>query len=82
MATAEQLRYLIQSHFTRDEERFTTVALQVAVHEPVLAMLNLPKRSAPSSTSGSLMKPRSSSSGQISPTWSVLSTTCQTAWAN
>ncbi len=33
MATAEQLRYLIQSHFTRDEERFTTVALQVAAHE-------------------------------------------------
>ncbi len=33
MATAEQLRYLIQSHFTCDEERFTTVALQVAAHE-------------------------------------------------
>jgi SpoVK/Ycf46/Vps4 family AAA+-type ATPase len=33
MATAEQLTYLIQSHFSRDEARFTTVALQVAAHE-------------------------------------------------
>jgi len=33
MATAEQLRYLIESHFEQDEERFTTLALQVAAHE-------------------------------------------------
>lgn len=33
MATAEQLKYLIESHFEKDEERFTTMALQVAAHE-------------------------------------------------
>lgn len=33
MATAEQLKYLIESHFQQDEERFTTMALQVAAHE-------------------------------------------------
>ena len=33
MATAEQLKFLIQSHFERDDTRFTTLALQVAAHE-------------------------------------------------
>ncbi len=33
MATAEQLKFLIQSHFEHNEARFTTVALQVAAHE-------------------------------------------------
>lgn len=33
MATAEQLKFLIQSHFEQDDTRFTTLALQVAAHE-------------------------------------------------
>lgn len=33
MATAEQLKFLIQSHFEGDDTRFTTFALQVAAHE-------------------------------------------------
>ena len=33
MATAEQLKFLIQSHFENNETRFTTIALQVAAHE-------------------------------------------------
>ncbi len=33
MATAEQLRALIRSHFSDDSERFYTIALQVAAHE-------------------------------------------------
>lgn len=33
MATAEQLKSLIQSHFGDDRERFHTIALQVAAHE-------------------------------------------------
>lgn len=33
MATAEQLKLLVKSHFDEDPERFTTVALQVAAHE-------------------------------------------------
>lgn len=33
MATAEQLTYLIQAHVSRDEDRFTSVALQLAAHE-------------------------------------------------
>ena len=33
MATAEQLKFLIQSHFEQNDARFTTVALQVAAHE-------------------------------------------------
>ena len=33
MATAEQLKFLIQSHYEQNETRFTTVALQVAAHE-------------------------------------------------
>lgn len=33
MATAEQLKALIRSHFSDDSERFLTLALQVAAHE-------------------------------------------------
>ncbi|MEX2303736.1 MAG: ATP-binding protein [Bryobacterales bacterium] len=33
MATAEQIKTLIRSHFGDDQERFFTVALQVAAHE-------------------------------------------------
>ncbi len=33
MATAEQLKSLIRSHFGNDTERFYTIALQVAAHE-------------------------------------------------
>lgn len=33
MATAEQLKFLIQSHYDDDHTRFTTLALQVAAHE-------------------------------------------------
>ena len=33
MATAEQIKTLIRSHFSDDPERFFTIALQVAAHE-------------------------------------------------
>jgi SpoVK/Ycf46/Vps4 family AAA+-type ATPase len=33
MATAEQIKFLIQSHFESDDVRFTTLALQVAAQE-------------------------------------------------
>lgn len=33
MATAEQIKSLIRSHFSEDVERFATVALQLAAHE-------------------------------------------------
>jgi len=33
MATAEQIKSLINSHFTGSDERFTTIALQIAAHE-------------------------------------------------
>jgi dephospho-CoA kinase len=33
MATAEQIKSLIRSHWSEDQERFFTVALQVAAHE-------------------------------------------------
>lgn len=33
MATAEQIKSLIKSHFSDDLERFTTIALQLAAHE-------------------------------------------------
>jgi len=33
MATAEQIKSLIRSHFSDDQERFFTIALQVAAHE-------------------------------------------------
>lgn len=33
MATAEQLKSLIRSHFGSEPERFYTIALQVAAHE-------------------------------------------------
>ena len=33
MATAEQLKSLVRSHFSENPERFFTIALQVAAHE-------------------------------------------------
>ena len=33
MATAEQVKTLIKSHFDSDPERFSTIALQIAAHE-------------------------------------------------
>lgn len=33
MATAEQLKTLIKTHFENDPERFSTIALQIAAHE-------------------------------------------------
>src|SRR3954465_4648172 len=33
MATAEQIKSLIRSHLSEDDERFFTLALQVAAHE-------------------------------------------------
>ena len=33
MATAEQIKSLIRSHFDDDRERFITIALQLAAHE-------------------------------------------------
>ena len=33
MATAEQLKTLIRSHFSGEQERFSTIALQLAAHE-------------------------------------------------
>jgi SpoVK/Ycf46/Vps4 family AAA+-type ATPase len=33
MATAEQMKSLVRSHFSEDPERFFTIALQVAAHE-------------------------------------------------
>lgn len=33
MATADQLKALIKSHFEQDAERFVTLAFQVAAHE-------------------------------------------------
>ena len=36
MATAEQIKSLIRSHLSEDDERFFAVALQVAAHEAML----------------------------------------------
>ncbi len=36
MATADQIKSLIRSHLSEDDERFFTVALQVAAHEAML----------------------------------------------
>jgi len=33
MATAQQIKSLLQSHYKNDDERFTSIALQVAAHE-------------------------------------------------
>jgi SpoVK/Ycf46/Vps4 family AAA+-type ATPase len=41
MATAEQLKSLIRSHYSNEVERFSTVALQVAAHEAQQGHLSL-----------------------------------------
>ena len=33
MATADQIKSLLHSHYKNDDERFTSIALQVAAHE-------------------------------------------------
>lgn len=41
MATGEQLKALLQSHFNNDEERFITMALQIAAYEAKLGRTNV-----------------------------------------
>ncbi len=41
MATAQHIKALIQSHFSNEPERFTTLALQVAAHEAKKGHINL-----------------------------------------
>ena len=41
MATANQLKTLIKSHFEDNSEKFNTVALQIAAHEAKLGHTNL-----------------------------------------
>ncbi|MFB9896483.1 hypothetical protein ACFFK8_01260 [Hallella seregens ATCC 51272] len=41
MATANQLKTLVKSHFEDNSERFNTVALQIAAHEAKLGHTNL-----------------------------------------
>lgn len=41
MATADQIKALIRTHFKDERERFTTVALQIAAHEAKMGHLKL-----------------------------------------
>lgn len=41
MATAEQIKSLINSHFSGSDERFATIALQIAAHEARSGRLNI-----------------------------------------
>ncbi|MBN8695183.1 MAG: ATP-binding protein [Bacteroidetes bacterium] len=41
MATADQLKTLIKSHFDNEVERFNTVSLQIAAHEAQLGHINI-----------------------------------------
>ena len=41
MATAEQIKSLIQSHFMGSDERFATIALQIAAHEARAGRMNV-----------------------------------------
>ena len=41
MATANQLKTLVKSHFEDNSEKFNTVALQIAAHEAKLGHTNL-----------------------------------------
>lgn len=43
MATAEQIKSLLQSHYKNDNERFTSIALQVAAHEARQGHLSIAK---------------------------------------
>ncbi len=43
MATAEQIKSLLQSHYKNDSERFTSIALQVAAHEARKGNLTIAK---------------------------------------
>ena len=41
MATATQLKMLVKSHFEENNEKFNTIALQIAAHEAKLGHTNL-----------------------------------------
>ncbi len=41
MATANQLKSLIKAHFENDENRFTTISLQIAAHESKIGHITL-----------------------------------------
>lgn len=41
MATAEQIKSLIQSHYTGSDDRFATIALQIAAHEARAGRMNV-----------------------------------------
>ncbi len=41
MATANQLKMLVKSHFEENNEKFNTIALQIAAHEARLGHINL-----------------------------------------
>lgn len=41
MATATQLKMLVKSHFEENNEKFNTIALQIAAHEARLGHTNL-----------------------------------------
>lgn len=41
MATANQLKMLVKSHFEENNEKFNTIALQIAAHEARLGHTNL-----------------------------------------
>ncbi|MFB9080588.1 AAA family ATPase [Flavobacterium procerum] len=43
MATAEQIKSLLQSHYKNDNERFTSIALQLAAHEARQGHLTIAK---------------------------------------
>lgn len=43
MATAEQIKSLLQSHYKNDNERFTSIALQLAAHEARQGHLSIAK---------------------------------------
>ena len=43
MATATQLKMLVKSHFEENNEKFNTIALQIAAHEDVISREELYK---------------------------------------
>lgn len=58
MATANQLKTLIKSHFEDNTEKFNTVALQIAAHEAKLGHLNLANEIRQLIDNGKSSKPR------------------------
>ena len=41
MATANQIKMLVKSHFEENDEKFNTIALQIAAHEARLGHTNI-----------------------------------------